>query len=73
MELRIDRDADALYLKLDERTTVAETVEVAPGLIIDYGDEGNLVGIEILFLSVRAPGLDAGRLLYEVESGGRSG
>ena len=73
MELRIDLDADALYLKLDERATIAETAEVAPGLIVDYGEEGNLVGIELLFLSLRAPGLDTGRLVFEVAPSGASG
>lgn len=73
MELRIDLGADALYLKLDERATIAETAEVAPGLLVDYGEGGSLVGIEVLFLSLRAPGLDTGRLVYEVVPRGTVG
>jgi uncharacterized protein YuzE len=64
MKLKIDREADALYLTLDESAAV-ESEEVSPGIIVDYDDKGQVVGIEVLHLSRRAPNLDMGRLLFE--------
>lgn len=52
MRLKIDRESDALYLRLDE-SAVVESEEVQPGVILDYDAEGNMVGIEILNLSSR--------------------
>lgn len=52
MRLRIDRESDALYLRLDE-TAIVESEEVQPGVILDYDKAGQVVGIEILDLSKR--------------------
>lgn len=65
MKLKIDREADALYLTLDE-SEVAESEEVAPGIIVDYNEHGQVVGLEMLHLSKRAPNLEPGRLLFEM-------
>ena len=64
MKLKIDRQADALYLTLDESAAV-ESEEVAPGIIVDYDDKKQVVGIEMLHLSKRVPDLEIGRLLFE--------
>ena len=64
MKLKIDREADALYLTLDE-SAVIESAEIAPGIILDYNDMDQVVGIEMLQLSRRSPGLETGRLLFE--------
>jgi len=64
MKLKIDREADALYLTLDESVAV-ESEEVSPGIILDYDADNNVVGIEMLYLSKRTPKLDTGRLLFE--------
>lgn len=64
MKLKIDREADALYLTLDESVAV-ESEEVSPGFIVDYDADNNVVGIEMLYLSKRTPELDTGRLLFE--------
>ena len=52
MKLTIDREADALYLDLDESLSF-ESHEIAPGVILDYNKEGKVVGIEMLYLSKR--------------------
>jgi uncharacterized protein YuzE len=52
MKLSIDREADALHLALGEGH-VAESEEVAPGVVVDYGSGGMVIGIEILDLSRR--------------------
>ncbi|MFT8245576.1 DUF2283 domain-containing protein [Roseomonas sp. BN140053] len=49
-----DPEADALYITLMPRgTVVAETREVAPGVMHDLDAEGRLVGIEILGVRAR--------------------
>jgi len=57
MRLKVDRDADALYLTLDD-SVVVESEEVSPGIIADYNAENQMVGIELLHLSKRAPNLN---------------
>lgn len=52
MKLSIDKEADALHLALVE-SLVSESEEVAPGVVVDYGSEGMVIGIEILDLSQR--------------------
>ena len=42
MKLTVDREADALYLNLDE-TPAAESEETSPGIILDYNAEGKVV------------------------------
>lgn len=52
MRLRIDRESDALYLRLDE-TEIVESEEVEPGVILDFDKDGRVIGIEMLKLSTR--------------------
>ena len=54
MKLSIDKEAAALYLRLDE-SPIVESEEVAPGVVLDYNDAEQVVGIEMLNLSKRAP------------------
>ena len=64
MRLKIDEEADALYLTLSD-AQAAESEEVSPGIILDYGAEGRVIGIEMLHLSKRVAVLDARKLLFE--------
>ncbi len=52
MRLKIDKQSDALYFRLDE-SAIVESEEVQPGVILDFNIEGNVVGIEFLNLSTR--------------------
>lgn len=52
MRLKIDKENDTLYFRLDE-ASIVESEEVQPGVILDFNKEGNVVGIEILGLSKR--------------------
>jgi uncharacterized protein YuzE len=65
MKLKIDHEADALYLSLDE-SEVVDSEEVSPGIIVDYNAENNVVGIEMLYLSKRAPKLNTQKLEFEI-------
>jgi uncharacterized protein YuzE len=64
MKLKVDHEADALYLSLSEEPAL-ESEEVSPGIIVDYGENGQAVGIEMLHLSQRASRSDVSRLLFE--------
>jgi uncharacterized protein YuzE len=48
MRVRVDREADAVYVNLTDRAA-----EVADGIVVDYDDEGRIVGVEILDASRR--------------------
>lgn len=52
MRIRIDREDDALYLRLDE-SKIVESEEVQPGVILDFNAAGMVVGVEFLALSTR--------------------
>ena len=52
MRLKVDKENDALYFRLDE-SSIVESEEVQPGIILDYNSDGKVVGIEMLNLSQR--------------------
>ena len=64
MKLKVDHEADALYLSLSEEPA-KESEEVSPGIIVDFDENGQAVGIEMLHLSKRAPAANVQRLLFE--------
>ncbi len=64
MRLKIDKESDALYFRLDE-SAIVESEEVQPGVILDYNAEGKVVGIEMLALSLRANPEQFNVLQYE--------
>jgi uncharacterized protein YuzE len=47
MKVRYAPDTDTLTMKLSEHP-VMESDEATPGVILDYDDHGNVVGVEIL-------------------------
>jgi uncharacterized protein YuzE len=46
MKVNYYPDTDSLYIDLSERPSV-ESREISNGVVLDYDDEGNLVGIDI--------------------------
>ncbi len=53
MKLKIDKESDALYFRLDETTKILDSEEVEPGIILDFDENGHVIGIEMLNLSSR--------------------
>ncbi len=53
MKIDYSPDVDALYISLKE-TKIEESDEIADGVIVDYDEGGNIVGIEILSASKKA-------------------
>ena len=64
MKLNVDRKADALYLRLDD-SEIVETEEVSPGVMLDYNDANEVVGVEMLRLSQRSANLELSKLQFE--------
>jgi len=64
MKLKIDKETNTLYLRLDE-SKIVDSEEVKPGVILDYDENENVVGIEILNVRGRVPEEYLQNLLFE--------
>ncbi|MYD35684.1 MAG: DUF2283 domain-containing protein [Dehalococcoidia bacterium] len=64
MKLEVDKDADALYLYLDD-SEIVMTEQVAPGIILDYNQAHDVVGIELLHLSKRSSTIDLSQVQFQ--------
>lgn len=64
MKVTYDREADAMYIKFRE-AKVEKSSDVADGIVLDYGVNGELIGIEVLHASVRIP--DPQSISYSAE------
>ncbi len=64
MKLRIDKAADALYLKLED-SVPSESEEVSPGIVLDFDADGRVIGIEILNVSERGDRVDLKSIVLE--------
>ncbi len=53
MKIKVDKDTDTLYFRLDENKII-ESEEVQPGVILDYDENNQVVGVEFLNISKRA-------------------
>ena len=64
MKLNVDRQADALYLRLDD-SPIVESQDVSPGVVLDYNESNEVVGVEMLHLSKRSSTLNLSALEFE--------
>ena len=53
MRIKLDKESDTLYFRLDENRIV-ESEEVRPGVILDFDENDCVVGVEFLGVSTRA-------------------
>jgi uncharacterized protein YuzE len=53
MKIKVDKDSDALYFRLDE-SQIVESEEVRPGVVLDFDKNDRVVGVEFLGISARA-------------------
>ena len=53
MRIKVDKETDTLYFRLDEQRIV-ESEEIQPGVIFDYDKDNRVVGVEFLDVSQRA-------------------
>jgi uncharacterized protein YuzE len=52
MKVIYDPDKDILQIAFIE-TTIEETAQIAPGLVLDYDVDGNVIGLELKKASAR--------------------
>ena len=64
MKLNVDKEADALYLRLDD-SPIVDSEEVSPGVVLDYNESNEVVGVEMLHLSKRSSNLNLSALQFE--------
>lgn len=65
MKVHFDEKADALYLRLDD-SKIVESEEVRPGIVLDFNDKNQVVGIEILGVKDKVPTADLKKMQFEV-------
>ena len=53
MRIKVDKESDALYFRLDE-SRIVDSEEVRPGIILDFNENLQVVGVEFLNISSRA-------------------
>jgi uncharacterized protein YuzE len=66
MRISYDEETNSLYVRLKE-TPYYESDEVKEGVLLDYDDKGNVIGIEILDASEYLSRDDLASLTYNVE------
>ncbi len=65
MKVHYHQVDDALYVRLDD-SQIIESEEVAPGIIVDYNNEKQITGIEVLGLKKRMPRAKVSELQLEI-------
>ena len=46
MKMRYYKDTDSLHIDLSEKSSM-ESLEIAPGIVVDFDENNNIVGIDI--------------------------
>lgn len=65
MRLHFDEKADALYMRLDD-STIIDSLEVQPGIVLDFNEQNQVVGIEILRVKERVSNANPRELQFKV-------
>lgn len=65
MKVHFDRESDALYFRLDD-SKIVESEEVKPGILLDFNEQNQVVGIEILDVAKRVPESSLKQMQFEV-------
>ena len=65
MKMHYDEKTDAIYLRLDD-SHIVESEEIRPGIVLDFNDKKQVVGVEILRVRERVPSADLKHLDFKV-------
>ncbi len=65
MKVYFDQSTDAIYFRLDD-SAVIESEEVRPGVILDFNQSSEVVGVEILNVGKRVPVSNLKQMHFEV-------
>ena len=52
MKIKYDKETDIIYIRFSD-SKITESDEDKPGIILDYDDNGNIAGIEVLNASTK--------------------
>ena len=66
MKVKVDRESDALYFRLDD-SRIVESEEVRPGVVLDFDEQDKVVGVEFLGISAQASTLELNSLHFVTE------
>ena len=64
MKLHVDKEAGTLYLRLDD-SAIIESEEVSPGVMLDYNESNEVVGVKVLYLLKRSSNPNLSTLEFE--------
>ncbi len=64
MKIEFSKEADALYVHFRE-VYVAKSKEIEEGVVVDFDEQGHIVGIEILDVSQRLMPQDLANISFE--------
>ena len=62
--VRVNRDDDALYFRLID-SVILESEEVCPGVILDFDESGEVVGVEFLGIAKKASQKELSSIHFE--------
>jgi uncharacterized protein YuzE len=65
MRVQFDEQADAVYSRFDE-SEVVDSEEMHPGIILDFNEHDEVVGVEILRVKRRIPLANLKQMQFEV-------
>ena len=65
MRVTYNEKDDALYVRMDE-APIVESEEVQPGLIVDFNEGGQIIGIELHGVKAKNPSVNPRSLRFEV-------
>ncbi|MGH8070028.1 MAG: DUF2283 domain-containing protein [Candidatus Entotheonellia bacterium] len=65
MKLHFDEKAEAIYPRLDD-TKIIDSEEVSPGIVLDFNEHKQVVGIDILKVKDRVPLANLKQVQFEV-------
>ena len=65
MRLKVDKESDALYFRLNEKAIV-DSEEVRPGIMFDFDKDGQVVGVEFLRIRERTSARELASLNFEI-------
>ena len=65
MKVHFDQDSDAVYFEVDD-SSITDSEEVKPGIILDFNEQNQIVGIEILRVRDLVPEANLKQIQFEV-------
>lgn len=64
MKIQYDKTADAMYIYF-KKGKVAQTKKISNRVLLDLDKEGNVLGMELLVVSLQIPKREIGKIHFE--------